>query len=77
MIYSLNKINIAFGSEHISELFINNFLFKYILRIEKHNKNILLITFFISSLNNSLVSYKLYKKHNPEDIISKQNFYLN
>ena len=40
--------------------------------MEKHNKKILVITLFISSLNIIQVSYKLFKKHKPEEITSKQ-----
>ena len=48
-------------------------MLKNIFNIEKHNKNKLLITLITSSLNKQL-SIKSYKKHNPEEITSKQKF---
>ena len=42
----------------------------------KQSKNRLLITLFISSWNEEYTSNKFFRKHNPEEITSKQEFYI-
>ena len=42
--------------------------------MEKKSKNRLIITLFISSMNEGYISNKLFRKHNPEEITSKQEF---
>ena len=66
----------AFGRVLISALIKDIFLFKNILRIEKNNKNILLITIAISFRYKLQVINKLYRKHNPDEITSKQVFWI-